>query len=215
MTRVLFEHGETPARDGGVEANRRLTASTGIVLTVLLLVEGFTILDVRGQISLHTILGLMLIGPLTLKCASTLYRFARYYTGATPYRRRGAPPLPLRVIAPLVLLSSLAVIGTGIALLIDHGQSDTWLTVHQASFIVWVALTALHFLAHIGEAVRAASRDVRARPADPYARGRGLRLSAVAVSLVVGVALAAAFTPTYSSWQFHDHHDRPPTQSAR
>ena len=45
-----------PATDDspGVEGNSRLTASTGIVLTVLLLIEGFTILDVRGYISLHT-----------------------------------------------------------------------------------------------------------------------------------------------------------------
>jgi hypothetical protein len=116
---------------------------------------------------------------------------------------RGAPPLLLRLIGPLVVLSSIAVIGTGVALLVDHGASDTWLTLHQASFIVWVSLTGVHFLGHIYEAVVVSGRDFRARNADPAARGRTVRLAVVAASLVVGFGLAAAFTPSASSWQLH------------
>lgn len=204
VTRFVLELDPRPADDAGVEANSRLTASTGIVLTVLLLIEGFTILDVRGYLTLHTFLGLMLIGPLALKCATTTYRFARYYTNAVPYRRRGAPPLVLRVIGPLVLLSSIAVIGTGVALLVNRDSSDTWLTLHQASFVVWISVTGLHFLGHIYEAVRASVRDVRAASSDRFARGRALRLGIVVLSLALGVGLAAAFTPTPSSWHAHD-----------
>ena len=191
----------------GVEGNSRLTASTGIVLTVLLLVEGFTILDARGYITLHTVIGLALIGPLVLKCATTVYRFARYYTGHRDYVARGAPPLLLRMIGPAVVLSSLAVIGTGIALLVTHGASDTWLTLHQAGFIVWIVFTGLHFLGHIYEAVVVTGRDVRRRRDDAAARGRLLRLGLIAASLVVGFGIAAAFTPSASSWQLHHHFD--------
>ena len=35
--------------------NARLTETTGMLLTLLLLVEGFTSLDVRGYITLHTV----------------------------------------------------------------------------------------------------------------------------------------------------------------
>ncbi len=205
MTRNFAIPTGAPAADDapGVEGNSRLTASTGIVLTVLLLIEGFTILDVRGYISLHTIIGLALIGPLTLKSATTIYRFARYYTGHREYVERGAPPLLLRLIGPLVVLSSIAVIGTGVALLVDHGASDTWLTLHQASFIVWVSLTGVHFLGHIYEAFVVSRRDFRSRRDDPVARGRTVRLGLVAASLVVGFVLAAAFTPSASSWQLH------------
>jgi hypothetical protein len=196
---VATESEDTP----GVEGNSRLTASTGLVLTVLLLIEGFTILDVRGYISLHTIIGLALIGPLTLKSATTMYRFFRYYSGRRDYVQRGAPPLVLRLIGPFVVLSSLAVIGTGVALLVTHGASDTWLTLHQASFIVWVSLTGVHFLAHIYEAVVVSSRDFRVRREDPAARGRTVRVGVIVASLVVGFALAAAFTPSASSWQMH------------
>lgn len=204
MTRNLAIPTGAAADDApGVEGNSRLTASTGIVLTVLLLIEGFTILDVRGYLSLHTIIGLALIGPLALKCATTIYRFARYYTGRSEYVDRGAPPVVLRLIGPFVVLSSVAVIGTGIALLVTHGASDTWLTLHQASFIVWICFTGVHFLGHIYEAVRVTGRDVRARHDDPAARGRTARLAVVAASLVVGFGLAAAFTPSAASWQLH------------
>lgn len=207
MTRHLAIPSGAPADDDapGVEGNSRLTASTGLVLSVLLLIEGFTILDVRGYITLHTIIGLALIGPVALKCATTIYRFVRYYTGHEKYVERGAPMLLLRILGPLVILSSLAVIGTGVALLVTHDASDTWLTLHQASFIVWVSLTGLHFLGHIYEAVVVTGREFRARRDDPAARGRIVRLGIVAASLVVGFALAAAFTPSASSW--HVHHD--------
>lgn len=187
--------------DAGVEGNARLTAMTGLVLTVLLLVEGFTILDVRGFISLHTIIGLAVIGPLALKCVTTVYRFVRYYTGHRSYVDRGAPPVLLRLIGPLVVLSSLAVIGTGIALLVTRGASDTWLTLHQASFIVWLCLTGVHFLGHIYETLVISRRDLRFRAGDQAARGRTVRLLVLVASLVVGFGLAAALTPSPSSWK--------------
>ena len=111
MTRFLIERPYDDRIDPGVTGNTRLTASTGIVLTALLLVEGVTILDVRGYLTLHTAIGLVLVGPIVLKCVTTIYRFARYYTGADAYVRRGAPPAVLRIIGPLVVLSSLAVLG--------------------------------------------------------------------------------------------------------
>ncbi len=55
--------------DSGVEGNSRLTSATGIVLLVMLAVEGYTILNVRGLITLHIFLGIMLVGPVLLKIA--------------------------------------------------------------------------------------------------------------------------------------------------
>jgi arginine exporter protein ArgO len=195
----------TPATDAGVEGNSRLTASTGMVLTVLLLVEGFTILNVRGYITLHTFIGLALIGPLALKCAATMYRFARYYTSKPSYVQRGAPALLLRVLGPMVVLSSVAVIGTGLVLLADHGRSGFWIMLHKASFVVWIIVTGVHFLGHILEAVRDTARDLRNSRTDPARRHRLLRLLLVAGCLAVGLAIAAAFTPSAAAWHIVHH----------
>jgi len=194
------------AVDPGVEGNSRITAATGTLLTLLLLVEGFTVLDVRGYLTLHAALGLIVIGPVMLKCASTGYRFVRYYTGHAAYVRNGPPHLLLRALGPVVILSTLALLGTGVALLAVHGRSDTWLTLHQGSFIVWVAVMSVHFLAHVIEAIRGTARELRPAGQDPAGRGRTRRLIALAASLVIGVGLAAAFTPDASSWQL-DHHE--------
>jgi len=191
--------------DVGVEGNRRLTASTGMVLTVLLLVEGFTILDVRGYITLHTFIGLALVGPLALKTAATLYRFGRYYTKKPSYVQRGAPALLLRVLGPVVVLSSIVVVGTGVLLLVDHGDSSFWILLHKASFIVWIIVTGVHFLGHIFEAVRDTARDLRGSRDDPARRGRTLRFLVVAGCLAVGFLVAAAFTPSAASWHLFHH----------
>lgn len=115
--------------------NTRLTAATGIVLVALLAVEAVTLLSVRQLLTLHVIVGALLIGPVLLKSASTAYRFTRYYSGAPTYRRKGPPPLPLRLLGPLIIVAALAVLGTGVALiLVGPSGSGLLLTAHQTSF---------------------------------------------------------------------------------
>ena len=49
--------------DAGVEGNSRLTSVVGVVSLGMLAVEGYTILDVQGMITLHIFLGIMLVDP--------------------------------------------------------------------------------------------------------------------------------------------------------
>ena len=106
--------------DEGVEGNSRLTSANGMVLLVMLAVEGVTILDVRSMLTLHIFLGIMIVPPVLLKSATALYRFAKYYRGAEPYVRKGPPHIVLRALGPLVVLTSLALLGTGVGLLAVH-----------------------------------------------------------------------------------------------
>src|SRR5690348_3855069 len=112
---------------GGPDGNERLTAASGAVLFLLLAAEGVTILSI----------GQLLIPPVALKLASTGWRFARYYRGTPEYREKGPPLLPLRLLAPVVVASTVAVFATGVALLVlgpsGHGLV---LALHKASFIV-------------------------------------------------------------------------------
>jgi hypothetical protein len=79
---------------GGVAGNERLTALTGAVLLAGFTVGGFAVLSLRGLLTLHIFLGMLLIGPVALKISSTVYRFARYYSGAAPYVRKGPDGFP-------------------------------------------------------------------------------------------------------------------------
>ncbi len=101
----------------GPERNLRLTALTGAVLLVLLAVEGFTLLSLRAMLSWHIFVGILLVPVVLLKLGSTGYRFFRYYTHRPDYVRAGPPPLLLRLLGPVVVLSTLALLATGIALI--------------------------------------------------------------------------------------------------
>jgi hypothetical protein len=190
----------------GADGNARLTAAVGLVLLVMLFVEGVTILEVRQLITLHIFVGLLLIPPTALKLGSTFYRFVRYYTHTPSYVRHGPPRPLLRWTAPLLVIFTGAVLLTGVALLVVGPEgSRRMLGLHKASFIIWFALMALHVLGHLKDAVVLSGRDWwrrnRDRPRVPAPRGTGLRGGLVVVSLVSGLVLALALLPVASPWR--------------
>src|SRR6201993_1456125 len=121
------DHGRADSATGGADGNEGLPGVTGRGLLVLFAAEGFTILAVRQMLTLHFFIGMLLVGPVLLKLCSTAYRFTRYYTGDAEYRRMGPPAMPLRVLGPFVILTSLAVIGTGIMLALTGPVPSIWL----------------------------------------------------------------------------------------
>ena len=192
------------ARLGGTDGNEVLTAATGAVLAVLLVAEGVTILDLRGLLSAHMFVGMLLLGPVALKLASTGYRFARYYSGARLYREKGPPQVALRMLAPVLVLATLGVFASGVALLAAGHRSDTLLMLHKASFIVWGAVFAVHFLAYLPRVLGSLRFDWTAsrRRTLPGAR---LRAMAVAAALGGGALLAVAVLPLITGWHGGHH----------
>ncbi|MEN3283654.1 MAG: hypothetical protein V7607_4794 [Solirubrobacteraceae bacterium] len=186
-------------RLGGAEGNEILTSVTAVALTGLLAVEGYTVVNMRGLVSLHMFIGLVLIPPVLLKLASTGYRFARYYTRSRAYRAMGPPVLPLRLMAPVLVASTIAVFLTGVLLLAAGHKSDTLLLLHKASFIAFGVVFAVHFLAYVPRVVRSLRTDWGAarRQAVP---GAGLRAMLLAAALGGGAALALALLPTVNAW---------------
>jgi hypothetical protein len=189
----------TRRRTGGKQGNEILTSAAAAVLVGLLVAEGITIVDLRGLLSAHMFIGLVLIPPVLLKLASTGYRMARYYTGSRAYRLAGPPLLPLRLMAPVLVASAIAVLASGVLLLAGGHKSNTVLTIHKLSFIAFGATLAVHFLAHIPRVVRSLSADwtVARRRAVP---GAGARAMLVAVAVGGGAALALALLPTIHAY---------------
>jgi hypothetical protein len=143
---------------GGTAGNERLTVVTGFVLIGLLAVLGVTIVRIGQLLWLHLFLGLLLLGPVMLKLLSTGYRFVRYYTANARYRRKGPPHPALRVLAPLVVICTLVVFGSGVArLLLGPSSRGLLVLLHKVSFIAWIVFTALHVLGHLSEMATSAS----------------------------------------------------------
>jgi hypothetical protein len=186
-------------RLGGIEGNELLTSATALLLTVLLLAEGITIVDMGGLLSAHMFIGLVLIPPVLLKLGSTGYRFLRYYTGARRYREKGPPALPMRLLAPALVVTTLGIFATGILLLLSGHKSDQLLFIHKVFFFVWGAVFAVHFLAYIPRVLRSLGDGWSASRREKTPGG-GLRDTMLAAAVGGGAALALALAPTVSAW---------------
>jgi hypothetical protein len=190
---------------GSTDGNEQLTTIAGAILIVLLAVLGITILDLRRFISEHLFVGFLLLGPVLLKMASTGYRFFRYYTGNSEYVRKGPPELILRLLGPFVVLTTVAVWVSGIALLIaGPNHRNPWLLLHKATFILWLGCMGLHVLGHLPAVGRALGigrkgQEQLARAA-PGTAGRWI---AIVSALVAGLVLAVVLIPEFSAWTAH------------
>jgi hypothetical protein len=193
---------------GGTDGNEQLTALTGVLLIVLLAAIGVTILRIGQMLNAHMFLGMLLLGPVALKMGSTGYRFVRYYGGSRSYRLKGPPPIELRLLAPAVVVLTVAVFATGVALLLVGPNHRGILgPLHKVSFILWLGATGLHVLGHLFElpgALAAAAR--RDRGWDDRGAGRGSRALLLASSIAFGVAIAIVAESQFGAWANYRHH---------
>jgi hypothetical protein len=189
-------------RVGGPEGNEILTSAAAVMLVGLLAAEGVTIVHMRGLLSAHMFIGLVLIPPVLLKLGSTGYRMVSYYTGSRAYRSKGPPLLPLRLMAPVLVAATIAVLASGVLLLAAEHKSGSVLTIHKLSFIVFGVVLAVHFVAYIPRVVRSVYADWSAarRQAVP---GAGVRAILVAAAIGGGAALALALLPAVHAYRGH------------
>jgi hypothetical protein len=184
----------------GVEANERLTSSTALVLLILLAIEGVTVLRVHALLTLHVFVGMLLIPPIVVKISSTLWRFARYYLGSPEYRHKGPPAAALRVIGPFLLVLTVALFASGVLLLFGPAPwRGGLLKLHQASFIAWFVLMAVHVVAHLGDVARLSTKDW-ARGTRGQISGSSARRLLISLSLLAGVALSFLTISSVGPW---------------
>lgn len=191
---------------GGPAGNALLTAWLGMVLLVLFFAEGLTLLDVRGLISWHVALGALLVPPALAKTATTGWRIARYYSGHAGYRVAGPPPLVLRMLGPLVVVTTLALLGSGVALMLlgqdssrqavvsAFGLRVDWVGVHKGVFFVWFAAMTAHVLGRTLPALRLVIRRHRVP-------GSVRRVTALVLALVLAGAAAVWLVGLEGSWR--------------
>lgn len=183
-----------------VVGNERMTALAGAVLLVLIVVELVTVPNLRALLSVHVFVGVLLAGPLAVKIGSTGYRFLRYYTGSPAFVRKGPPRLALRVLAPLLLATTLVVIGSGIGLVVTGStQAGPLRIVHVLSTLIWLPIIAIHVFAYIRRVPRSLADDWSNHPAE-QAPGRGLRLGVNLGALLSGAIAAILVLHVAAPW---------------
>lgn len=194
---------------GGPAGNALLTAWTGLLLLVLFLIELVTLLNLDVLLHWHVIVGVLLVPPALLKTATTSWRIISYYTKRTPYWKAGPPPMVLRVLGPFVVIFTLALLGSGLALialgptasrtalLTVVGNQINAITIHQAAFVVWAGVTGLHTAGRLLPAMRIVTRALRPEPRVP---GKWFRATMILGALLVGVIAATLVLGHANPW---------------
>lgn len=172
---------------GRSDGNEQLTAIVATLLLVLLATEGATLLDLHALLTMHAFVGMLLIPVVALKLASTGWRMARYYLGDPEYVRRGPPHVAVRVlIAPVLMVSTTLLFGTGVALLALDRTDGTIVGLHKASFVVWLGAMSLHVLMRVFRLMPALRR---------LSVGTAIRVGLVGASIAAGFMLATLTLP--------------------
>ncbi len=211
----VLEEMITPGRDDHgpkrrVLANTRLTSLVGLVIFVELFLIGITVPAISQLLPYHVILGFALIPPLAIKLVSTSYRFARYYTRNPRYYAAGPPQPLLRIAAPLLVISTIVLFGSGVELMLKGPtalSTQTWRVIHQASFVIWFVLAAFHIASYLPKAVYQGGRDFglrhlgRIRFSALRVSGSGGRILVAVAVVLFGVLLAALGYHTIAPWQ--------------
>ncbi|MFL5588358.1 MAG: hypothetical protein ACJ8DI_11970 [Ktedonobacteraceae bacterium] len=114
--------------------------------------------------------------------------------------RRGPPRLALRLLAPLLLTTTLVVIGSGIGLVLTGPRyAGLLLPLHGFSVLVWLPLIAVHVFAYIWRVPRLVADDWSKSSAE-HAPGRERRLGMNLGTLMVGAIAAILLLPVAVPW---------------
>jgi len=205
MTTSLPTHRlAAPRPDPGVEGNRRLTALTGVVQLVALTAVVLSGLIFGTAPWLHYFLGFVALPLTVLKLASTGWRFLHYYAARSPAYRTAGPPTPLpRLLAPLLVASTLAAFVTGVVLFFQGQRRGTLAALHTDSAVVFVIAALVHVAVHFGTTLDASGADLTAGAA--RVRGATWRRGLVAGATLAGVVVAIALVAGYH-WSLPPEH---------
>lgn len=183
-----------------VVSNERMTAYAGGILLLLLLGEVVSSANLHALLSVHVLIGVVLAGPLVVKIGSTGYRFVRYYTKSPAYVRKGPPHMGLRILSPLLLVTTLVVIGSGIGLVLTGpSQNRLFFRMHAVSVLIWLPLIAIHLFAHLRKVPNLIAADWRKKTAK-QSLGRRTRLGINLGALIVGVIASVIMLPAAIPW---------------
>ncbi len=198
-----FKDRKTLRQDRGVLINSRITTMIGGLLLVLLAIEGISIVFIHIYLPMHIFFGMLLVPPILFKLGTTTYKAARYYTDSPGYKRQGPPPAILRFLGPVVIILTVILMVTGIALLVAPvNMRATLFFLHRASFVLWFGVMTIHVLGHIKETMiiniaEWTKTTVKKLPGSAFRKG--LIVFCVLAGLPLGFWMVAK-TPAWLHW---------------
>jgi hypothetical protein len=113
---------------------------------------------------------------------------------------KGAPELVMRMLAPLLVLMTIVLFGSGVAMGLTHGRAlEIARRLHGPTAFLWTVIVAVHVLVYLRRAIRSTAADIvpATRRETEGAKARAFILAAV---IVGGFVLGAATLPAQRHW---------------
>jgi hypothetical protein len=87
-----------------------------------------------------------------------------------------------------------------VLLFVGPAGRNPWFQIHKVTFFAWLAVTAVHVLAHLPELPRALRADYDRTGLRENVPGRSGRMMALAGALVLGAVIAILLIPEFAAW---------------
>jgi hypothetical protein len=94
------------------------------------------------------------------------------------------------VLGPVVLGTSLGVLGTGVMLAVDESAEGPWLFLHKACFVLWFGAMTVHVLAYVWRVPGLIGADLAVHRGARILAGRPARWLLLAASILAGLVIA-------------------------
>lgn len=200
--------GDKSSQSRRVRFVARLTSLLGMLLFFLLALEGVSVPLVGELLTWHVVVGVILIPVMTAKIVVTSYRFALYYTKSLDFKKAGPPWMPLRVIGPLIVLSTVGLMVSGVVLMVIGPNSPSvnlWIFTHRATFIAWSVFMSAHVASYVRRAATVSWKDLKTLSVGDSLKSSDswYRFIIVIVTLAIGIGLATKFGQLTAPWLAH------------
>ena len=106
-------------------------------------------LNIGNLLTLHVFLGMLLLGPGQPEDRVHALAFHQVLHRLGGLRAEG-PPAPLqRVTEQFVILTTVAVLGTGVMLVLEGPGNGSWARLHHLSFFLWAVVVVIHLASYV------------------------------------------------------------------
>ena len=114
--------------------------------------------------------------------------------------RRGRRHCCVRALGPIVVVTTVALLGTGIGVILIDRRPAWLLLAHKASFVVWFGAMTVHVVGHALETPALAIADFR-RGAGERVPGATTCFLLVVAAFVIGIGLGVVSRGWVQHWQ--------------
>jgi hypothetical protein len=186
----------------------RSSALLGMLILFFSIAEIVTVAFLPEALILHIAIGSILGVLIIVKLILNAYRYLGYLKHDHDFRQAGTPRLIMRILSLPLVVTTIVVLGTGMAMVLTGPTAfatSFLATAHALFAIIWLGLLGYHTFGYWHRSARSTTRELdRIRSKDTQALAR---LILAATTVIGAVTLMLLLLPLSNRWRFTDLHN--------